>query len=180
VHDGLVEGVPARFDSSARRPERHRVTNIKGPLTDVGRKETGEALQASVVDMIDLSLTAKQLHWHVQGPRFRDVHLQLDTVVDLARKYTDILAERAVTIGYTIDGRAATIARETKIEPPATGFARDGAVVHEMSGVLQGVSERLQRRIDKTGDSDPVSQDQLIVAAEEIQEQSWWFQAMDA
>ncbi len=37
-----------------------------------------------------------------------------------------------------------------------------------------------QRRIDKTGDSDPVSQDQLIAAAEKIQEQSWWFQAMDA
>jgi len=156
------------------------MTDIKGPLTDVGRKETGEALQATVVDMIDLSLTAKQLHWHVQGPRFRDVHLQLDTVVELARKYTDILAERAVTIGYTVDGRAATVARESKIESAPTGFLRDDAVVHEMSGVLQGLSERLQRRIDKTEESDPVSQDQLIAAAEEVQEQSWWFQAMDA
>lgn len=31
-----------------------------------------------------------------------------------------------------------------------------------------------------TGDCDPVLHDQLIAAAEEIQEQSWWFQAMDA
>jgi len=55
----------------------------------------------------------------------------------------------------------------TSSSPCATGWSR--------------VSLRAtQRRIDKTGDSDPVSQDQLIAAAEKIQEQSWWFQAMDA
>lgn len=57
------------------------MTTITSPLTDEGRKTTGEALQASVVDLIDLALTGKQLHWHTQGPRFRDVHLQLDVVV---------------------------------------------------------------------------------------------------
>lgn len=156
------------------------MTDIRGPLTDAGRKETGEALQSSVIDLIDLALVSKQLHWHVQGPRFRDVHLQLDMVVDIARRYTDVLAERSVTIGYPVDGRPATVARETKIPAPQTGFRRDGDVVHEMSTTLQGVSERFQRRIDTTGDSDPVSQDQLIAAAQELQEQSWWFQSMDA
>ncbi len=156
------------------------MADIKGPLSDVNRKETGEALQASVVDLIDLALTSKQLHWHVQGPRFRDVHLQLDTVVELSRRFTDVLAERAVTIGYPVDGRPATVARETKIESPSTGFLKDSAVVHEMSVALQGVSERFQQRIDKTADTDAVSQDQLIAAAQEVQEQSWWFQSMDA
>ena len=156
------------------------MTDISGPLTDVGRKETGEALQSSVIDLVDLALTGKQLHWHVQGPRFRDVHLQLDVVVEIARRFTDVLAERAVTIGYPVDGRPATVARETKIPTTQTGFLRDGEVVHQMSTTLQGVSERFQRRIDKTGDSDPVSQDHLIAAAQELQEQSWWFQAMDA
>lgn len=156
------------------------MADIKGALTDVGRKETGDVLQASVVDLIDLALTTKQRHWHVQGPKFRDVHLQLDVVVDMARKWTDVLAERAITIGATIDGRPATVARETSIETPETGYLRDSEVVHAMSRTLQGVAERFQRRIDKTGDTDPISQDQLIAAAEDIQEQSWWFQAMDA
>lgn len=155
------------------------MTEIKGALTEIGRKETGEALQATVVDLIDLSLVGKQLHWHVQGPRFRDVHLQLDVVVELARKWTDVIAERAITIGSTIDGRAATVARDSDIETPVVGYLKDTNVVHEMSLALQGVSERLQRRIDKTEDTDPVSQDQLIAVAEDIQEQSWWFQAMD-
>jgi len=62
----------------------------------------------------------------------------------------------------------------------STGYQRDADVVHTMSGILQGVSERLQRRIDATEETDPVSQDILIAGAEQIQEQSWWFQAMDA
>ena len=156
------------------------MTDIKGALTEVGRKEAGGLLQASLVDLVDLALTAKQMHWHVQGARFRDVHLQLDVVVDVSRKWSDVMAERAIAIGATVDARAATVARETKIEAPATGYLKDADVVHQMSLILQGVSERFQRRIDKCEEPDPISQDQLIAVAEDVQEQSWWFQAMDA
>ena len=38
------------------------------------------ALQESLVDLIDLSLVAKQAHWSVVGPRFRSIHLALDEV----------------------------------------------------------------------------------------------------
>ncbi len=72
------------------------------------------------------------------------------------------------------------MARDTGVQDVTTGYQRDADVVHTMSQMLQGVSERLQRRIDATGDTDPVSQDILIAGAEQIQEQSWWFQAMDA
>jgi len=156
------------------------MADIKAPLTDAGRTATGELLQASVVDLIDLSLVAKQLHWHVQDPRFRSVHLQLDTVVEISRRFTDILAERSVTIGYPVDGRPSTVAGASAIEGPPTGFVRAEDACHEMSVALQGVGERLQRRIDTSADTDPVSQDQLIATAQAIQEQSWWFQAMDA
>lgn len=156
------------------------MSTITSPLTDEGRTATGEALQATVVDLIDLALTAKQLHWHTQGPRFRDVHLQLDVVVEIARRFTDVFAERAVTIGCTVDGRPATVASDSGVTDVSTGYQAAGEVVHTMSGILQGVSERMQRRIDATGDTDPVSQDLLIAGAMEVQEQSWWFQAMDA
>lgn len=44
-----------------------------------------------------------------------------------------------------------------------------------MSQMLQGVSERLQRHIDVTWESGPVSQDVLLAGAEAVQEQYWWF-----
>jgi hypothetical protein len=42
------------------------------------RDALGTALQAVLIDLIDLSLVAKQLHWNVTGPTFRELHLQLD------------------------------------------------------------------------------------------------------
>src|SRR5690349_15609658 len=86
---------------------------VKSPLSDTDLKTVGDALQGALVDLLDLSLVAKQVHWNVVGPRFRSVHLQLDDVVDTARQHSDTVAERASAIGVNPDGRAATIARST-------------------------------------------------------------------
>ena len=51
-------------------------------------------LQRALVDITALSLVGKQIHWNVVGPNFRDLHLNLDEVVDIAREGSDELAER--------------------------------------------------------------------------------------
>ncbi|WP_276206892.1 Dps family protein, partial [Streptomyces niveiscabiei] len=72
---------------------------VKSPLSDADLRIVGSALQGALVDLIDLSLVAKQVHWNVVGPRFRSVHLQLDEVVDVARLHSDTVAERASALG---------------------------------------------------------------------------------
>jgi DNA-binding ferritin-like protein len=42
------------------------------------REEVGQQLQATLVELIDLSLLGKQLHWSVVGPLFRPLHQQLE------------------------------------------------------------------------------------------------------
>ena len=44
-------------------------------------------LQRILVDLIELHLQGKQAHWNVVGTNFRDLHLQLDELVDFARTY---------------------------------------------------------------------------------------------
>ena len=64
-----------------------------GPISSFVPAEHQEAvstaLQTSLVDLIDLSLVAKQVHWSVVGPRFQSVHEALDEVVADARTFTD-------------------------------------------------------------------------------------------
>jgi hypothetical protein len=48
------------------------------PLGAHQREEVGQELQATLVELVDLSLIGKQLHWTVVGPNFRPLHLQLD------------------------------------------------------------------------------------------------------
>src|SRR3954447_6193250 len=71
------------------------------------REGIGQELQATVHNLIDLSLTGKQLHWAVVGPLFRPLHAQLDELVDSWRELADTVAERAVALGSFPDGQAA-------------------------------------------------------------------------
>ena len=80
---------------------------ITSPLPDDAQQTVGAVLQDSLADFVDLSLTAKQWHWNVVGRNFREAHLHLDELVELARTYSDEVAERAATIGVSPDGRTA-------------------------------------------------------------------------
>ncbi len=54
------------------------MTVVHSTLPESARAITGEALQETLVDLVGLSLMAKQAHWNIVGPRFRSIHLQLD------------------------------------------------------------------------------------------------------
>ena len=62
-----------------------------------------ENLQDVLVDLIELHLQGKQAHWNLVGTNFRDLHLQLDEIVDTAREATDTIAERMrATLGQPV------------------------------------------------------------------------------
>ncbi|MEU1088173.1 DNA starvation/stationary phase protection protein [Streptomyces sp. NPDC005576] len=153
---------------------------VKSPLSDADLKTVGEALQGALVDLVDLSLAAKQVHWNVVGPRFRSVHLQLDEVVDTARQHSDTVAERASAVGVNPDGRSATIARTTAIDVVPDGWIKDTDAVKVLVDALEIVIGRMRERIEVTADPDPVSQDTLIAVAADLEKHAWMFQAESA
>ncbi|MFI0944192.1 Dps family protein [Streptomyces sp. NPDC021020] len=150
---------------------------VKSPLSEQDRKVVGEALQGALVDLLDLSLVAKQVHWNVVGPRFRSIHLQLDEVVDSARTHSDTVAERASAIGVSADGRAGTISKTSGIDAVTNGWVKDTEVVEIMVAGLHAVITRMRERIEVTADPDPVSQDLLIGLTADLEKFHWMFQA---
>ncbi|MFI0719692.1 Dps family protein [Streptomyces sp. NPDC021224] len=150
---------------------------VKSPLSEQDRKVVGDSLQGALVDLLDLSLVAKQVHWNVVGPRFRSIHLQLDEVVDSARAHSDTVAERASAIGVSADGRAGTIAKTSGIDAVTNGWVKDTEVVEIMVAALHAVITRMRQRIEVTADPDPVSQDLLIGLTADLEKFHWMFQA---
>ncbi|GAA0390461.1 DNA starvation/stationary phase protection protein [Streptomyces luteireticuli] len=153
---------------------------VKSPLPEQDRKTVGDALQGALVDLVDLSLVAKQVHWTIVGPRFRSVHLQLDEVVASARQHADTVAERASALGVPPDGRADTVARTSGIAPLGGGWTKDVDVVRLLVDALDAVITRMRERIRDTGDPDPVSQDILIGLTADLEKHHWMFQAENA
>ncbi|MFI0899783.1 Dps family protein [Streptomyces sp. NPDC020983] len=153
---------------------------VKSPLSEQDRKVVGDSLQGALVDLLDLSLVAKQVHWNVVGPRFRSIHLQLDEVVDSARTHSDTVAERASAIGVSADGRAGTVAKSSGIDAVTNGWVKDSEVVEIMVAALHAVITRMRERIEVTADPDPVTQDLLIGLTADLEKFHWMFQAENA
>ncbi|MEU0334690.1 DNA starvation/stationary phase protection protein [Streptomyces sp. NPDC006193] len=153
---------------------------VKSPLADADAKTVHEALQGALVDLLDLSLAAKQVHWNIVGPRFRSVHLQLDEVVDSARTHSDTVAERASALGVAPDGRAATVASGSGIGTMPAGWIKDTDAVGAMVHALGAVITRMRERVNATAEADPVSQDIFIGITADLEKHHWMFQAENA
>jgi starvation-inducible DNA-binding protein len=156
------------------------MTVVKSSLPEQSRKIVGEALQGALVDLVDLSLLGKQVHWNIIGPRFRSIHLQLDEVVTAARTASDAVAERAAALGVTPDGRAGTVAKTSGIDTVTDGWVKDNEVVEIMVAALDSVITRMRERIQSTDEPDPVTQDLLIGITAGLEKFHWMFQAENA
>lgn len=153
------------------------MATISSPLSDVSRSITGDALQGALIDLVDLSLLAKQAHWNLVGPHFRSLHLQLDEIVALARTHMDVVAERAVAIGVNPDGRAETVTKTGESKQLPDGWLADRDVVSFFTEVLAAVIARFRDRIRDTDEPDPATQDLLIAAVQDLEKQHWMIQA---
>jgi starvation-inducible DNA-binding protein len=141
------------------------------------RDTVGSDLQATLVDLVDLSLLGKQLHWSVVGRDFRSLHLQLDELVDSWRDLADTIAERAVALGYFPDGQAGTVAAAAQVEPVERGPIVDADLVRTLTHRLGEVSERARERMDRLGELDAASQDAVIEVVRALEEQLWMVRA---
>jgi starvation-inducible DNA-binding protein len=141
------------------------------------RKTVVKDLQATLVELIDLSLLGKQAHWNVVGPNFRSIHLQLDEIVDTARLASDRVAERIATIGDTPDGRAGSVAKSSGLPDFPAGQVPVTEAVQLVGATVDAMSERITARILRLADTDPVSQDILIGTADELEKQAWMLRA---
>ena len=153
---------------------------IKSPLSEADKEITGNALQATLVDLVDLSLIAKQAHWNVVGSHFRSAHLQLDELVNTARQYVDEVAERANAIGVSPNGKAKTVVESSGIPDYPDNWQSVESTVAAIVDILSALIERLRQRIDETDKSDLVTQDLLIEITRALEEAHWMWQAQQA
>lgn len=153
------------------------MSTVRSSLSDENRDITAKALQGALVDLLDLSLVGKQAHWNVYGKNFRSLHLQLDEIVVAARNATDLVAERAIAIGVSADGRASTVAETSSVPKIHDGTIIDTEVVSLFIEAYGAIIANMRERIEATESADPVTQDLLIGVTAELEKQSWMFQA---
>jgi len=140
-------------------------------------KELTDNLQAVLVDLIELHLQGKQAHWNVVGKNFRDLHLQLDEIIDAAREFSDEVAERLRALHATPDGRSDTVAATTTL-PEYPGGEIDTADTIDLITVrLEATVGRMRDVHDAVDDEDPTSADILHAIIAKLEQYAWMVSA---
>ena len=137
------------------------------------REEAGRELQASLVELVDLSLLGKQLHWNIFGRPFKPLHEHLDELVDSWRELSDTVAERAVALGYSPDGQSGAVSRGSEITPVDAAALDTDTATRQLVERLADVTERIRARMDRLGEIDLASQDVLVEVVRELEKQLW-------
>jgi starvation-inducible DNA-binding protein len=130
-------------------------------------------LQRVLVDLIELHLQGKQAHWNVVGANFRDLHLQLDEVVDFAREASDTVAERMRALDAVPDGRSNTVSGSTTLPQFPAYEQSTTEVVDLMTARIYGAVDTLRTVHDAVDAEDPSTGDILHQLIDGLEKLAW-------
>jgi starvation-inducible DNA-binding protein len=151
---------------TTRRPV-HQVHPFQAP------DGLAQNLQQVLVDLIELHLQGKQAHWNLVGTNFRDLHLQLDEIVDVAREAADTIAERIRAVDAVPDGRTDTVAATTSVPAAPSGLVGTTDTVDIITDRIYATVATLRAVHDEVDAADPSSADLLHAIITELEKQAW-------
>lgn len=136
-----------------------------------------DSFQRVLVNLIALELVGKQTHWNIVGPNFRDLHLNLDEVVGIARTGSDDVAERMRAVNATPDGRPATVAASATVPVAPEGEVLTTDAVSYIVSAIEAVVATLRDVHDTIDGEDPSSSGIIEDLTVQLEQQAWFLSA---
>lgn len=134
-------------------------------------------LQAVLADLIELHVQGKQAHWNIVGTNFRDLHLQLDEIVDAARQFADDTAERMRALHALPDGRSSTVADTTSLAQFPDGLISTKDAIERIVAAMEAAVGTMRKVHDEVDEEDPTSADLLHEFIARLEQFAWMVQA---
>jgi starvation-inducible DNA-binding protein len=138
------------------------VTDGHPTLRHEERAGLGSILQGQLIDLIELALLGKHLHWNLTGPDFQELHEHLDELVAQWQ-------ER----GIVPDGQARTVGEHCQLAAVPAGEIRTDAVIRTLLEALDDTITRARERMDQSAEYDAVTEDLMIATVAVLEKQRW-------
>jgi starvation-inducible DNA-binding protein len=137
------------------------------------RVALGSILQAQLIDLIDLALLGKHLHWNLTGPDFQELHEHLDVLVSEWQERSDATAERGRALGVVPDGQSRTVGAQSRLAEVAPGEIRTDVVIATLLMSLDETITRARERMEQAAEYDAVTEDLMIQTVAIFEKQRW-------
>jgi starvation-inducible DNA-binding protein len=154
--------------------------NTSTQLPKAGTKDlqrSTRALQGTLTELQSLQLQTKQAHWNVSGTLFYPIHQMFQEHYEGVSKYSDMVAERLLSVGSSSDGRAVTIVQTSNLPEIPGSFIDDARVLSFFIGQYRTVGQRIYDRIKDIEDVDSTSANLLQEVEHGIEQYQWQVRA---
>jgi starvation-inducible DNA-binding protein len=111
-----------------------------------------EALNGALADHLALYVKTKNFHWHVAGPRFRDLHLMFDEQATQIIGLVDLIGERVRKNGAATLTSIGSVASASQIADQDNSALGADAMVSELRQDNAKLLDRL-RKVKETSEA---------------------------
>ncbi|OWQ97818.1 Dps family protein [Sphingopyxis witflariensis] len=137
-----------------------------------------DALNALLADSFALYLKTKNFHWHVHGPRFRDLHLLFDEHATQILATTDLIAERVRKNGASTLRSIGDIGRRQSIKDDDGANVDADTMIKTLAEDNQTLLAQLKAvKAAAEADGDIATSGLVDTWADETQQRIWFLQA---
>ncbi|SBV34962.1 Ferritin and Dps [uncultured Sphingopyxis sp.] len=137
-----------------------------------------DALNALLADSFALYLKTKNYHWHIQGPRFRELHLLFDEQAAQIFATTDLIAERVRKNGAPTLRSIGDVGRRASIRDDDAAGVDAEAMIRNLADdnkLLLGQLKEVKAAAEAGGD---IATSGLVDGwADETQQRIWFLEA---
>lgn len=159
--------------SNEKFPQPKRIEDAYPLESDSARSNVSKLMQQITVDLLSLFNESKEAHWNLNGPLYLPLHEFYQEQADLYRIQADIFAERALQLGYSIDGRYSTISKTTNIPDFPGGYITDNESIKLLLDRVTVLQKEIYIYIHETDEIDPVTSNKLQDLAYEVDKSLW-------
>ena len=145
------------------------------PAGDNAKKALVDELNGVLADHLALYVKTKNFHWHVAGPRFRDLHLLFDEQATQVLGVVDLIAERVRKNGADTLTSIGAIGGRTAVNDQDDTSLSAEKMVEELRDDNVALVTRLKKAKELAGDTGDNATDGVIDDWTDQAEERVWF-----
>ena len=153
----------------------HRQYQTRNDLTEQVRSEMIALLNQQLADTFDLFSQIKQVHWNVKGMDFYQLHELFDELAEQVEGYTDLIAERATTLGGTALGTVRMSASGSRLPECPEELGGSKGAVEVVVDRYANVAASMRKAIDASANAGDADTSDLFTEVSRGIDKGLWF-----
>ena len=138
-------------------------------------KAVTDAVNPLIADAFALYAKTKNFHWHLSGPRFRDLHLLFDKQATQVLESIDPMVERIRKIGGTSIRSLSHVSCFRRSTTTTTSLSSPQEMVHRLLLDNRHIASRSGRRPEVADDNKDLATANLLEESWTSTERRTWF-----